>query len=134
MPRHPLPKAYILRGKRPFNHIFEHGSSLRAGVLKFLFCTDISPDWVQEPISVAFSAPKRRFRRAVDRNYLKRRMREAYRLQQHLLMPPSEDAAPLIVFIMYTSGRRVPFEVIMKSMTEGLNLVQKKAYGNHVDS
>ena len=31
------------------------------------------------PAKAAFSAPKRQFKSAVERNYIKRRMREAYR-------------------------------------------------------
>jgi len=36
-------------------------------------------------IQAGFSVPKRRFKRAVDRNKLKRRIREVHRLNQHIL-------------------------------------------------
>ncbi len=35
------------------------------------------------PVSMAVSVPKRLFKRAVDRNLLKRRIREVYRLNKH---------------------------------------------------
>lgn len=36
-------------------------------------------------IQAGFTVPKRRFKRAVDRNKIKRRIREVHRLNQHLL-------------------------------------------------
>ena len=40
---------------------------------------------------VMFVVPKRKFRRAVDRNYIRRRMREAYRLNKGILNIPNQN-------------------------------------------
>lgn len=59
--------------------------------------------WVQ----VVFSAPKKRFRNATDRNTLKRRMREAYRLQKHPLVANCEQQnQPLAIFVSYV-GKQI---------------------------
>ena len=42
-------------------------------------------------IQASFSVPKRRFKRAVDRNRIKRLMRESYRLQKHLVQELQEE-------------------------------------------
>ncbi len=47
---------------------------------------------------MGFSVPKRRFKKAVDRNLLKRRMREAYRRHAHLL---PNDGPKLDMMLVY---------------------------------
>ena len=61
----------------------------------------------QAPASIMVSVPKRCLRHAVDRNRVKRQVREAYRTNKHLLQP-KEGQALLIAFIwmdstLYTS-------------------------------
>ena len=52
----------------------------------------------QAPASIMVSVPKRCLRHAVDRNRVKRQVREAYRTNKHLLQP-KEGQALLIAFI-----------------------------------
>lgn len=56
----------------------------------------------QAPASIMVSVPKRCLRHAVDRNRVKRQVREAYRTNKHLLQP-KEGHALLIAFIWMDS-------------------------------
>lgn len=60
---------------------------------------------------IVVSVPKRLFKRAVKRNLLKRRIREAYRRQKDLVSAPAD-----ILFI-YTAQEVLPYEVIYADMT-----------------
>lgn len=65
------------------------------------------------PIQMALSVPKRRFRSAVQRNRLRRRMREAYRLHKSWLYQKLEEEERQLAFmIIYVGKEELPFEQI----------------------
>lgn len=65
------------------------------------------------------TVPKRRLRHAVDRVQMRRRMREAYRLNRHLLPP---DRAIDIAFI-YVASKLTPYADSVRSVQKILNRV-----------
>jgi ribonuclease P protein component len=72
----------------------------------------------QFPVQVLLSVSKRRFKRAVDRNVIKRRMREAYRLnKQQLLYDKLTVADKKIVLSLGYIGKEIaPYDFIEKKM------------------
>lgn len=54
------------------------------------------------PVQVLFSVSKRHFKHAVDRNRIKRQLREAYRLNKAMLPDVPEGRQLLIAFIWIT--------------------------------
>jgi len=58
------------------------------------------------------SVPKRFFKRAVKRNLLKRRMREAYRTQKSMLGPSSID-----ILFLYNSKEVNDFQTIKEEVS-----------------
>jgi ribonuclease P protein component len=72
-------KSERLTGSKSISSLFQDGISLSAYPVRILFNTKGTGP---KPVSLAISVPKRLFKRAVDRNLLKRRIREAYRLNK----------------------------------------------------
>jgi ribonuclease P protein component len=77
--------------------------------------------------SILISVPKKRFKRAVKRNRVKRQVREAYRLQKQLLIEPLEARGlhVLIAFIWLDSHLHPSLEVHAKVRKLLLHIVDK---------
>jgi ribonuclease P protein component len=92
--RHTLKKSEILRGRSKFQDIFKRGRPVDG---KFIRCLVLRERPVREPgLLVVGVAVARAVRRAVDRNRIKRLLRESYRAnKQHL----PADAALTLLFL-----------------------------------
>ena len=60
------------------------------------------------PFQAAFSVGKRRFRRAVDRNRIKRLLREAWRLEKGELAKNWESGSPQWAVVFIFVGNEIP--------------------------
>ncbi len=74
-------KKYKLKSHKLIHSVFHQGKSITVYPLKVLYLYQDRLDCNQVGISV----PKRNFKKAVDRNRIKRIIREAYRLNQNKL-------------------------------------------------
>jgi len=90
-------KAHRLSSKKDIEHLIAKGNSCIEFPLRFLWTCVPSE---QSAVRVAISVPKKRFAHAVDRNVLKRRIREAFRLQFSTSQTiPSFEIHILIVYV-----------------------------------
>src|SRR5262245_18499629 len=79
-------KEERLNKKKTIDALFAGGSSRRIFPLKLIYL--LHPDSDQALHQVLITVPSKNFKRAVDRNTLKRRIREGYRLNKALLSSP----------------------------------------------
>lgn len=66
----------------------------------------------QAPAQVLVSVPKRRFRHAVDRNRVKRQIREAYRLNKHPLVEAVPAGKAVFMAFIWLSDEHLPSAAI----------------------
>ena len=111
--RHFFKKEERLCSKKLIAKLFAEGNSFLVHPIKIVY---LSSDFRHStPLKVAFAVSKREFKRSVDRNYIKRRMREAYRLNRHQLQLPVGGHQFAAVFIYI--GKELPkYSVIDRSM------------------
>lgn len=70
----------------------------------------------RERVQFLISVPKKRLRHAVDRVAMRRRIREAYRLNRHLTGADTCEGTPVDVAFIYISNTKEPYARIEKSM------------------
>jgi len=120
--RHTLTKAERLSGKTSIDNLISRGKYFSAGCVRccYLFRDLASPDEAAVT-RILVSVPKKHFKRAVKRNFLKRRIREAYRLQKEIL----GDRVMDLMFV-YTSREVLPYEEIRSSVEAVLRHLASK--------
>jgi ribonuclease P protein component len=116
-----LPKSMMVSGRLAVSALLEKGKGGVSGCLRYKWVAreDCHFDQTQcvEKSRILVSVPKKLFHRAVKRNLLKRRMREAFRVQQGLIGPR------LDILFVYISKAVLPFETIYADMTAALTTI-----------
>ncbi|MBW4889297.1 ribonuclease P protein component [Mucilaginibacter sp. HMF5004] len=113
-------KEERLCNKRLIDSLFHSGSSF--------LCYPFKVSWLAAPDSqtvtaqVLFAVAKKRYKHAVDRNLIKRRMREAYRLakQEHLYNHLIAINKPIILSLAYIGKEIEDYALMEKKMQKTL--------------
>ena len=105
---HGLSKAERISGVKDVAALLAGGKWMRSELLKVCFMRN-----GLEYSRIVVAVPKRLFKRAVKRNLLKRRIREAYRLQKELLgATPGAAATGFDILLQYNSPEVAEFSAI----------------------
>lgn len=75
------------------------------------------------PAKAGFSAPKKKFKRAHDRNRIKRLLREAWRLAKPGFVPRLPAGGQLHLFLVFTGKELPAFAEVQAALKKGLEKV-----------
>ncbi len=125
MTTYSFPRNEKLKSRKVITRLFEEGNAEYYFPIKLLWLTGGEDQ--DSGIKAGFSVPKRSFKRAVDRNLLKRRMREAYRLNKSKLLETAQQKElQTSLFFIYTTNTIYDYKQIEASITKHLNALLPK--------
>ena len=127
MPRNTFPLKEHLKSKKTIEQLYAEGASVTAFPLRAVFIEQTKEE--QEPVAaILISVAKKRFRHAVDRNLIKRRIREAYRTSKHPFIEALENKGKkMAVAILYIDMRHNSTAFIKRKMEKLLDSIIKKS-------
>jgi ribonuclease P protein component len=126
-------KEERLCNKRLIDRLFHSGSSFLCYPFKASWLYHTEPQ--QYPAQILFSVSKKRYKHAVDRNLIKRCMRESYRLhkQQHLYSLLQNADKTIVLSVGYIGKEIAPYSLVEKKMLKMLSqLAEQLTAGSNV--
>jgi ribonuclease P protein component len=116
--RHTFKKAEKLTNKSIFDQLFAEGESFTVSPFRVIWTI---PKSASNPAQLGISVPKRSFASAVDRNVIKRRIRESYRKNKQLLYEVlKKKNLSIALMLVYTAKEELPYREIEKKMIVSL--------------
>lgn len=111
MPDKSFPARERLKSQKAIRRLFSRGNTLKAYpvLMRWLPAED------DHSIKAGFSAPRKKFKLAVERNRIKRLLRETYRREKTILHSPNRKRGLHLMFI-YLASKEESFQRIRSKM------------------
>jgi ribonuclease P protein component len=120
-------KAYErLKREQHIDTLFRTGKAFSVFPLKLIYLLAPRASDELSPVRAGFSIPKRKFKSSVDRNRLKRLLREGWRLHKAELYERIPANQQLHVFVIFTGEDQVDFSVIENAIVKGIDKLIKQ--------
>lgn len=124
MPEFSFKKGERLSSKKAISSLFKSGRSVASYPIRIIYSQTESE---QYPAIVAISVPKRLFKKAVDRNLLKRRIREAYRLNKpEFYSRLQRNNTQMTMVILYQHKKILDYRTVEKGVKMALDQLLQK--------
>jgi ribonuclease P protein component, eubacterial len=117
-----LGKKERLKSKKLIGKLFEEGKSIKKYPFRLIYLIQDKNSF-KIKTQASFSVPKRNFKKAVDRNRIKRLIKEAYRLEQRKIL--QDYNLPFVIMITYLGKKEPIFCDVKENIKELLTLFKE---------
>ena len=117
-----LGKKERLKSKKLIGKLFEEGKSIKKYPFRLIYLIQDKTSF-KIKTQASFSVPKRNFKKAVDRNRIKRLIKEAYRLEQRKIL--QDYNLPFVIMITYLGKKEPIFCDVKENIKELLTLFKE---------
>lgn len=119
-------KKEKLKSRTELKAIFATGKSFSVFPIKVFFIEKNNTD-ISVPVTAGVGVSSRHFKKAVDRNRIKRLLREAYRLEKQSLHQTLVDQSKSIaIFFLYLDKELPEYTLVREKMKESMEKLRKK--------
>ncbi|MEA4937314.1 MAG: ribonuclease P protein component [Paludibacter sp.] len=132
MPEFKFPKKEKLCGEIRIGKLFSEGKAFIVYPLRVVYLQ--SEERTNTPVKVLISVPKKKIRFAVQRNKIKRLIREAYRLNKSdFIVAINEKHISLHIAITYVADKETDFTLIQEKVRLILSKILVATTENHMN-
>lgn len=121
MTKNGLPKTERLKSRKSLEQLFASGKSFSVFPIKVFYQL---ADAATPNIEMGVGVSSRNFKKATDRNRIKRLLRETYRTQKELISSP--EGKKIDVFFLYLAKELPDFVTLKKQMQEALQKLNER--------
>jgi ribonuclease P protein component len=121
-----FPKEQRLCGDKAIQALFSKGSRSTLNPFNIIYHFQLSSEEYGQNVKILISVPKRKFKKANQRNRVRRRIREAWRISRnpllekisHLSSQPEKKA--LHIAFIYNTEKQLPWTSILNAMERAI--------------
>lgn len=115
---HSFPASQKLKSRKVISKLFESGKQVKAYPIRAVYSiSEFDSNYHTAHVQMGISVPKRLFRSAVDRNRIKRQMKEAYRMYHTELSDLAEKQnIYLAMMVIYIDRKEPDFNHLIKKV------------------
>ncbi len=122
---HTFKKHERLKKQTEIDRLFKEGHSFFQYPYRWVWMESDLPEKSQ-PVQLGVSVSKRKFKLAVDRNRVKRLMREAWRLHKHNLYDHFPEGKKVVLMLIYSVKEQLEYQTIENGTKRGMKKLVKE--------
>jgi ribonuclease P protein component len=131
---HTFPKKERLKSLKKIQTVISKGKVIRFGYVRthwMIIPSEMNENDPAPPmLKAGFSVPKKKIKRACERNQIRRKMKEIFRLNKAPIYEHIPEEKQLLIFFIYQNDQNTDYKTIEGNLIKALNRIQESIKRN----